>query len=251
MSITNTLRGIARSSLRSLGLRVQRLEPNQIRGIDPIADIKYLLAGRRSPTIFDVGANDGETSEAFFEAFPGATIVAFEPFLACAEKLSARFSSRPAVRVENVALGEQSGEGQLNVFSGNRMNSLLELSSDPANLMKGFKKTGVSPVQVDTLDSYCTRHAISSLDVLKVDTQGYDLNVLKGGRSLLSAKRVKVVLLEVNFIPMYSKQASFIELHTFLSAYGYQLVAFYNHVWQNGHTAWCDGCYVAPESSNQ
>jgi hypothetical protein len=86
---------------------------------------------------------------------------------------------------------------------------------------------------------------IPRIDLLKVDTQGYDLQVLKGATKLLAARRIKTVLLEVNFVPMYQRQATFLELHAFISSFGYRLVDFYNQQRSDGYTAWGDACYVA------
>jgi len=246
MSPVNTARKILKKSLKGMGLNLQRLAPNQIRGIDPFSDIQFLLGASSTPTIFDVGANEGDMTATCLARFPKANVVAFEPFKACFDELTRRFAHISNVRVENLALGASCGEAKLNVYSSNRMNSLLELDPGPENLMSNFEKTGSTAVAVDTLDDFCRRKNVTHIDLLKVDTQGYDLNVLKGAEQLLSEHRITIILLEVNFVSMYTKQPSFLDLHTHLSSFGYNLIDLYNHVWKNGHTAWCDACYIFP-----
>jgi FkbM family methyltransferase len=212
-------------------------------------DLEFLLSATPSPLICDVGANDGETVNDFLRHFPDATIVAFEPFGECFENLKASFSSHRNVRIENVALGARPANGSLRVFSGHRMNSLLDMATTRDNVMYDkFDKIGTQDVSVDTLDRFCSSHHIDHIDVLKVDTQGFDLNVLKGAAGLLAAHRIGIVFIEVNFIPMYEGQATFAEIHEFLTSWGYRLVDLYNYTRQHGHIAWCDACYVAADN---
>ena len=246
MNLRNSLSLLARNCLSVVGLRLVRLSTNKVRGIDPLLDLKSILGGIQHPVIFDVGANDGEMATEFLQHFPHAKLVAFEPFHDCYELLRKIFGARPNIRIEKAALGSTSGTASLNVFSGHRMNSLLDMDQDPENIMRDkFVKTGTEQVSVDTLDEFCSRNKIDHIDALKIDTQGYDLNVLKGASRLLGEHRVKAVLLEVNFIPMYEGQPTFVDIHAFLSSLGYQLVDFYNHTRQNGYVAWCDACYFA------
>lgn len=245
MDIRNSLSLALRNFLSLVGLRLVRLSPNKVRGIEPVLDLKYLLRGKSNPTIVDVGANDGETVSEFLKCIPGAKIIAFEPFEQCYRILQNLFSSNPDVRIENVALGCSPGSSNLNVYSGNRMNSLLELDDQPGNVMRAkFTAAGTTTVAIETLDDFCRANSIGQIDVLKIDTQGFDLNVLKGAVGLLQNRRVTAIQVEVNFIPMYKGQPSFLEIHKFLSDLDYRLVDFYNQTRPNDYTAWCDACYV-------
>jgi FkbM family methyltransferase len=246
-SIVESTRSLIARTSRRLGLRISRLAPTQIRGHEPLVDLQYLLGRDSSLTVFDVGANDGDTSSAILGAFPAAQVIAVEPFDKCCQDLALRFAGNPRVRVENIALGDQPGQAELNLYSGSKMNSLLELDRDPAKLMSGFKKMGSAAVRVDTIDNYCSANQIDRIDLLKVDTQGFDLNVLRGATSMFRDGSIGAVLLEVNFVPMYSRQSSFVELHAYLANAGFRLVDLYNQVWMHGHIAWCDACYVGPK----
>lgn len=246
MNLRNSLILLLQRLLDPLGFRVVKLAPTRVRGIDAMRDLSFLLQQKAEPIVFDVGANDGETVQEFLRVFPAARVVAFEPFTACCDVLTHKFRDQPNVRVQNVALAAARGMSQLNLYSGNRMNSLLTLDADPANPMaQSFQPTGTAAVRLESLDAFCADHGFTSIDVLKIDTQGYDLQVLKGAAKLLAARRIRTVLLEANFVPMYSRQATFSELHDFLSSHGYRLVDFYNQLRTGGYTAWCDVCYVA------
>jgi len=206
------------------------------------------LLNAAAPLTLQIGANDGEMLQDFLRVFPAARVVAFEPYAPCCEILERKFRNRPNVRIQNVALGAERGTSRLNLYSGNRMNSLLRLDDDPGNVMaQSFAPTGTAEVRVETLDAFCAASDIPRIDILKIDTQGFDLQVLKGAAQLLEARRIKTVLLEVNFVPMYERQASFPELHQLLTEAGYRFVDFYNQRRNDGYTAWCDACYVAPD----
>jgi len=246
VNLRNNVSLLVRHGLSTLNLRLVRLATNKVRGIDPVLDLKSLLRHCRAPLIIDVGANDGETVADFLKHIPRARVIAFEPFQACHDELSATFADRPDVVIEPIALGSCAGIGHLNVFSGSRMNSLLEMDSDSRNIMKdSFAKTGDASVRVDTLDRYCAAHRINHVDALKIDTQGYDLEVLKGAETLLSQHRITAILLEINFIPMYAGQPRFVDIHDFLTSHDYQLVDLYNHTRPRDYIAWCDACYVS------
>lgn len=246
MNIRNTLVLFLQRVLAPLGFRVVKLTTDKVRGFDPMRDLVFLLQGKRDATIFDVGANDGETLQDFLHAFPDAQVTAFEPHTECCDILSRKFQGQSRVRVHNVALGAHRGTSSLNLFSGNRMNSLLRFDDAPDNMMSGsFLRTGAVDVRVETLDDYCDSQGIAAIDILKTDTQGYDLQVLKGATRLIESRRIKTILLEVNFVPMYQGQATFPQLHEFLTSRGYRLVDFYNQLRNDGYTAWCDACYVA------
>lgn len=233
--------------LDTLDLRLVRLAADQVRGHDPYRDLTWLLRRRSHPVILDVGANDGETVATFLRRFPDARILAFEPYAPLYQRLRRRFRHAPTVETLNVALGATSGTARLHLYSGHRMNSLLRLDTDPANPMaSGFSERGSVTVPVATIDDVARERRLPRIDILKIDTQGYDLEVLRGAAVQLAARRVGAVLLEVNFVPMYERQASFPDLHALLSGHGYRLVDFYNHQRAAGVTAWCDACYAAP-----
>ena len=236
--------------LAPFGIRVVSIGSNRVRGLDLFADLACLMDHKANPLIFDVGANNGDMACEFLQAFPGAKLVAFEPFAECYQALKARFANRTNVRIENIALGAVPGTGEMNLFTGSNMNSLLPMESQPVEAFAGTFKAigenvGKASVKVDTFDGFVRQNSFQHLDLLKVDTQGFDYNVLKGASEALKAHRITAVLVEINFIPMYQGQASFQQIHELLDGFGYRLVDLYNHDRHKGYTSWCDACYVA------
>ena len=240
--------------LAPLGIRIVRIASNRVRGIDLLADLSCLLEHKPDPLIFDVGANNGDVAQEFLTAFPGARLIAFEPFAECYQALKSRFAGRTNVRVEELALGAATGNGEMKLFAGSNMNSLLPMESSPVEAFKGTfnaigANVGTAAVKIDTVDNFRKQNGLGCIDVLKIDTQGFDFNVLIGASDALKAHRITAVLVEINFIPMYKGQASFQQIHELLESFGYRLVDFYNHGRHKGYTAWCDACYVADRAT--
>lgn len=233
-----------------LGLRLINTSRNKVRGVDPLFDLQSLVGKDEEAVIFDVGANDGETVRSFLTAFPRGRVVAFEPAQQCYTALKEMFTREPRVAVHNVALGSSRGTSQLNLYAGSNMNSLLEIERRPVEAVKSTfdklgAKVGTAEVQVETIDGFCAQNGVAQVDVLKVDTQGFDMQVLNGAEERLRKHQIKTLLLEVNFVPMYRGQGDFVEMHQFLTSLGYRLVDFYNHSRHDGCTVWCDACYCA------
>jgi hypothetical protein len=126
-----------------------------------------------------------------------------------------------------------------NTFS--EMSSLLE----PGEMCWGqvVKKT---PVLVTTLDQYCQEKGIHFINLLKIDTQGYDLEVLKGAKGLLQSNRIQLIFMEVNFANIYKGQAAFEDVLRYLADANIRLVSLYRFYHKNNVAAWSDALFVNP-----
>jgi FkbM family methyltransferase len=210
-----------------------------ISGVDLLHDVRILL-GKRPVTLFDVGANIGQTVVSFLEAFKEPRIFSFEPSPEPFAALRSAYGQDSRVRVENMALGDQQSELPFHVTLDYSVNdSLLE----PA--WNAQAKTEAVPVT--TLDRYCEQHGIESIDFLKVDTQGYDLKVLQGSRRLLKEKKIRGFSVELIFTPMYKDQPSYIDLLRFPEEFGYQLLGIYEQTYRHGRLVYANALFVMEE----
>lgn len=195
--------------------------------------------------IFDVGANTGRAARHLRSLFPLSVIWSFEPTRESYEILRNEMSSSKN-KVYNFALGSNDGTALLHKFHGSELNSLLAKASnsdlfiDPVSI----REAGLEDVFVKTIDSVAQENAILQISLLKIDTQGYELEVLKGAANLLSNKDIKAIFLEVNFISLYQDQPSFGEILDYLSKFGYGLIGLYDcNRNQNGCIKWCDALF--------
>jgi FkbM family methyltransferase len=104
-------------------------------------------------------------------------------------------------------------------------------------------------IQLDTIDEYCGLAGIDHIDVLKSDTQGFDLDVLRGANTMFERKRVRLVYIEVIFSSMYQGLPRVDETLKFLFGHGFRLVSFYDMHYQNDLLGWTDVLLVEPAYS--
>jgi FkbM family methyltransferase len=228
--------------------RVRRQDPNPVVlnfssefGRDAWNDLQRLTA-TDSPVIFDVGANVGQSVELFRERFPRPTIHAFEPGEFAFDKLVSATRGLSGVLVRNVAVGSKPGSVTLVENTDWVMSSVYEPSGDCWGEVR-VRRT----VDVVTLDGYCRDRGIDRIDVLKTDTQGHDLEVLRGAEGLIARRAVRLVLTELIFSDLYKEMPRFDALIGHLLDRGFALVAVYDFGFQHDRAAWCDALFVHPE----
>jgi FkbM family methyltransferase len=226
-----------KAGFRRFGLEVKRL-PSDI-GHDPYRDMKRLTFSIERPVIFDVGANAGQSVDRIRSYFAHPIIHAFEPSPDTFKQLQKATKAVPDLVLNNLALGRYNGTADLVENTESVMSSLLEFGPDSWGSVK--KKT---PVAVSTLDEYCTGKMVESIDILKLDTQGFELEVLNGGENLFSQGRVSVVFMEITFSEMYQGLPSLDVLYRFMIERGFLLVAFYDIHYQNNRLGWCDALFT-------
>lgn len=237
-------RQLIKQALHRLGYDVQRIasDPDEAMGRDPFADMKRLLGAKPSPVIFDVGANVGQSVGMFKQVFPSGMIHSFEPSPSTFRELQKNVSGRNGVFAWNCALGAVNETRELLENRVSDMSSFLELST--AGWGQVDRKT---PVAVRTLDDFCREQSIETIDILKSDTQGYDLDVFKGASGAMARHAIRQIYFEVIFSDMYKGIPSFDQTYRFLIEHGFLLVAFYRFHFQSGIAGWSDVLFVDGE----
>ena len=84
---------------------------------------------------------------------------------------------------------------------------------------KSAKQIDIITIRTDTLDNFFKDKKIKGNILLKIDTQGSELLILRGGKSLL--KKISVIHLETSFEEFYNKQFLFSDIYNFLTSYGF------------------------------
>ena len=193
-----------------------RIDSSRTHGREDWYDISK--SGCRIATVFDVGANIGQSVRKFRDAFPRATIYCFEPVRALFQELRESVSGDGNVRCFQTAMGSAPGIGKIYLTEHPTMNSLIERENS----------RGSEEVQIETVDSFCATNGIERIDLLKVDAEGFDLEVLKGAASLLSSARVAFALVEVGFHPDDTSHVLFDQVRDFLMPHGFHVFGFYD-----------------------
>jgi FkbM family methyltransferase len=220
-------------------------------GLDIIEDIQKILP-KKPLVIFDVGANEGAMSVAFATAFVDSVIHAFEPDTTTYQKLKHGVSSFGNIVTHNFGVGNSNQRMELFVNKGSGGNSFLKMSPEIHNFASGewTENIGSVTAQLKTLNSFCQERNIAHINIIKIDTQGYEIPVLEGASEIVNSKFTDVVFTEALFVDLYSNQGYFHELYNLLHGRGFRLVGLYNCFRKEDspyHLLWCDALFVSEE----
>lgn len=209
-------------------------------------DVCRIAGTRDIRNLFDVGANIGQTALAMSRYFPEADIHSFEPIDGTFLELRRNVSHLKHVHTHQLALGSSSGSIEIEIQDCSELNSLrFRAKASPVP-----KK--VQRVEIETLDQFCSKHGINSIDVLKTDAQGSDLEVIEGGHGLISSNRVGFIFAEVSFQPDDPDNTHFAEFDAYLFPKGYRLFGFYEQFGGvrggRGYLQFCNALYVHSET---
>jgi FkbM family methyltransferase len=193
---------------------------------DPFDLILRYLPGWSPGVIFDVGANVGQSAKAYARQFPQAQIHSFEPSPQTFQELCQTVVRFPKVVAHCLALGRT--EATLGLTQGRRsaMNRLLP---DGTELQDGAVE-----VPVRTGANLMQALGIEHIDLLKIDTEGHDLEVLHGFLPLLD--RVDFIQVEAGMNPYNETHAPFVKLDGFLKDAGFHLSHIFDQKleWKRG-----------------
>ncbi len=212
------MKSIVKSTLnralsKAFGLKLYSIKAH---GREDMVDI--VNTGLKIGMCFDVGANAGQTITKLVSAFPDAEVHAFEPVKKTYDLIRSRFASYNNLTLNQLALGDRNAEMDIYVPQHDTMASLVK----PSDYVESEQ------VRVQTLDAYCDEHNIATIDLLKIDAEGYDLQVLKGATTLLENQAIKLVLVELGFDPKSSYHVPFDIVHGYLADYGFDVFGIYD-----------------------
>ena len=192
-----------------------------------ITDLELLLKRENPKVVFDVGANVGFITSQLLRTFKTAEIYAFEPDPVPFATLRAVHGSDPRVHTFQMAASDKLGELNFVQRPLSCNSSLCQVANRPSNSSTTKTENQIT-VSVNTLDSFCLEHGIRHIDLLKVDTEGADLLVLKGAQKLLHDRCIDAVMFEVFFIPTYEGQSGLDEFYAFLKSYDFRFFNIYH-----------------------
>ena len=203
--------------------------PGRAHGIDALRDIRSRTTSDLA-VVFDVGANVGQSADAFARELRGAEIHCFEPIHDTFVKLAARFEYEPRVHCHEFALGAKRDRFDVVLEPNPLENSLRNRVGDVDHAGRPVER-----VEVDTLDRFCARFGIASVDLLKIDAEGFDLAVLEGADALLQEHRVRYIQVEAGMGRHNEKHVPLQVFEDYLEPRGYSLFGLYGQIqeWWN------------------
>ena len=149
----------------------------------------FSILSLSSNTVFDIGSYTGVYALVSAKSNKKLTVSAFEPNpdLFSALEKNLKLNRIRNVKSEQMALDNQPGEAYLylNHDIHTSIGSLIQSSTAGKKVL----------VRKTTLDIYCENHSVNSIDLIKIDVEGYEANVLQGG-SLIIKKSSPIILME-------------------------------------------------------
>jgi FkbM family methyltransferase len=174
------------------------------------------ILGPVSRTFIDVGAHIGDWTELFLQAGgKERSGILIEPSQSSYLKLKERYGSNPKLRLIHAAVSDCEGEAEFHDEEGRGEGSSLVGSWSSLAAV-------VTRVRMITVDQVAAEAGWREVDVLKIDTEGYDFRVIQGAQRLLSERAVGIVQFEYN-APWAQAGSTLAAATSFLEGHGFKV----------------------------
>lgn len=213
--IVESFKHIVQRFLRAFGWEMHRFKET---GMNSLASE---LRSRNINAVIDIGANAGQFGSALFAAGYTGALVSFEPLPGPYQSLSGLANTNACwVVAPRSAVGGANGEITINVSQNSVSSSILPILEQHKNAAPRSVYVASEVVPIITLDTWMSQNP-SERPFIKIDTQGYEMEVLKGAEATLRlASGIKV---EVSIAPLYEGQPDYLSLIQFIRSAGFSL----------------------------
>lgn len=185
------------------GMGILNYENNYFSGEDFF--LKKYLKNRRNAIIFDVGGNEGIYSKKIMEIEPSSKVYSFEPHPINYSKLK-QIAVQYSFNAFNVAVSDKNCEIKLFDYADPKKDGSPHASIYKNVIEKIHKKESKQyNIRAVKLDEFAQELGLAEIDLLKIDTEGNELNVLKGFMEFIESSKVKIIHFEFNEMNVISK----------------------------------------------
>ena len=176
-------------------------------------------------SIIDVGANNGQFAEEIFKNGFNGYVLSFEPLkIEHSNLLDKKFEMKEYnwEIAERCGLGASEKKLDINISGMRQSSSILDISEIHTNLYPKSINIGKEEIDIFPLDKYYNKIINMKKNILiKIDTQGYELEILKGAKKTL--EYVDAVYAEVSLVKLYKSQPLFDEIFDFIKKFGFSV----------------------------
>lgn len=217
------MKNLIRAAFGALGLDVRlqsRLreawaEEKRLETIRPWEHVR-----RYNPaTILDIGANDGHSVRVFRELMPDVTIHSFEPLSDCFRQVDAELRKNPPGQAHHFALGDTEETTVIHRSEYSPSSSLLPMDEMHREEFPKSADSTNEQIQVRRLDDVAPELNLVGPIVAKIDVQGFEDRVIRGGTQTLQT--ASAIVVELSSYPLYEGQPSFADVHQQLADLGF------------------------------
>jgi FkbM family methyltransferase len=233
-----------RKARKLLQLLQHRLYWRPVRyGVAAAIEHVPLLRHRKFATILDAGANKGQFALVARAHNPAARVYAFEPMAKASAIFSTVFSADINTTMIRSALGSTRETTIMNVSGRADSSSLLPIGSLQSDTFPGTAAIGQETISVQRLDDLAPALEILAPALLKIDVQGFELELLKGATQSLA--KFSDIYVELSFVPFYDGQPLAAEVIAWLGQHDFALQGIYNFTPdRNGLSAQADFHFI-------
>jgi FkbM family methyltransferase len=195
-------------------------------GIPAGVEHKPVLSSPPCRTVVDIGANRGQFALAVRHHWPTADVISFEPLAGPAAKFKRLFDGDDLVALHQVAIGPSDAVSTMHLSRRDDSSSLLAITSLQEATFPGTDEVGTVDVRVAPLSVFLDEADIVGPALLKIDVQGYEMEVLHGCESLLP--KFDRIYCECSFIELYRGQHLAGSVIDWLGQRGFPLIGVFN-----------------------
>jgi len=176
-------------------------------------------------SVVDIGANRGQFALLCRGIYPEVEIFSFEPLPNAVKVFRELFEGDNRVHLFPYAIGKNSGTTEIHVSGRDDSSSLLPITHQ-ADVFPGTEEMETQQVEVQPLSAFTEQLCLEPPALMKIDVQGYELEVLRGSGELL--REFSYIYVECSFEELYSGQPLANEVIDYLHQAGFVLQGVYN-----------------------
>lgn len=212
----------------------------------PAARRQRILSQHGVDLVIDVGAADGGYGSSLREFGYDGAILSFEPQAAAYERLGVVIANEPRWDARHLALGAKPGELTMNIASNSTSSSILPMLAAHIDAAPSVRYIGTEKVAVSRLDDELAQAlGTHSRPFLKIDTQGFERDVLTGGPETVAA--CVGLQLELSLVPLYDGGMLIDEAVAWAYDHGFRMVGLeQGYAAPTGDILQIDGVFVRP-----
>jgi FkbM family methyltransferase len=201
-------------------------------------------------TVVDVGANRGQFAVVAHECFPEATIFSFEPLSGAAQIFRRVLGEAQLVHFQQHAIGPNASWGEIHISERDDSSSMLPIGALHAQIFPGTTECRREQVRVERLDSVLGAADLRAPALLKIDVEGFELEVLKGCGDLLGL--FSYVYVEASFVQLNEGQPLADEVIDYLRTRGFRIRGIFNVSYdRDGRSVQADFLFAKHVERNQ
>ncbi len=182
--------------------------------------LQELLIREQINCVLDIGSHKGSFIQSLRKMGYKKHIISFEPTLSSYQYLKNNFSNDKNLIFYNIALGDFNGKQMINTMSLSNLNSLL----DPIDI-DIQSKANVKVKKLDEIMPDILKKVKNPRIFCKIDTQGYDLNVLKGAGEYVNS--FKILQSEISIQPLYKNSPNYIQSFEYFESIGFKVIQLF------------------------